>query len=506
MPVLPILFGPWLPDQPAIDLNGLTVAENVVPGHGCYHPMASAIPYSPSTLPSRPSGAAGALDSRSNSLLFAGCTTGLFKFVPATNSWSDVSRPGGYNTGDGERWRFAEFGSLQIATNFGDPLQAFDKNTGLAFGNLTPDVRARFIMTLDNFVVVGSLYDEQEGELPTRIRWSGLADPGWWEPSVSTMSDFQDIQGYGRITGLVGGDDGIIFLQRAIFRMTFVGEPAVFTIKPVIEGKGCAVPASIVTAEGRTYFLDDDGFYQFAGGQLTQIGEGKVNQWFRTHADPTHLDRMTVEADPANKVIYWLFADVTAQDGNPNRFLCHNYATGNWSEGRSDPACLVFRMLSLPTSIAQLGQMFASIEDMPASWDSPLWAGGRALLAGLDPSGRLVTLEGPPRPARVTTGEIAIAEPIRAAMGQGASPASRAMTRRTRPIVTGGEGAAFSTMVGHRDQLSATQIETPQAPMGPAGETFHRVDSRYQQMTLRASGEWEKLVGVEWDAVPTGGR
>ena len=180
------VFGPWRPDTPALDNPGVITARNVVPGIGnlpgsvAYYPVRRASLYSDTTLTSRPLGTAIAADRYRNAKVYCGDAGDLYKIDPSDRSWKSCGRDDGYTTADGERWEFADFGGVVVATNFSDDPQYIDKNVDLQFDALTTLTRGRHFAIVRDFLVLGNTYDALDGEVPYRARWSAYGNPFDW--------------------------------------------------------------------------------------------------------------------------------------------------------------------------------------------------------------------------------------------------------------------------------------------------------------------------------------
>lgn len=501
--VIDSVFGPWCPDRPDLLNGGVTVAHNVTPSIGnaqggvTYSPLKRGSLYSETPLPSRPLGAAVGQDKIGTARVYCGTASGLYK-IKLDKTWQDISRAGGYTTASSERWNFTEYANLQVGCNYTDPLQYIDMNTDIQWGNLTTLVRARRITTIKNFVVVGNTYDALDGDVPFRIRWSAMENPFDWNFSLQTQSDFQDIIGGGAVQAVVGGEAGTILLQRSIWKMTYTGGATIFQFDEVVKGKGCSIPESVITVDGKTYFVSDDGFYVYDGNGLTPIGMGQVDKHFLASVDIGQTQFMTVAADPREKLIYWSYVSNDGLDGTPDKMLIFNYQTGVWSS--ADATCaFIFNSMSLPSSIEDL-DVFGTIEDVPVSFDSPLWAGGVAMLWGMDTLCNVYVFGGENLPATIETQEQYLIQSLGDVRGE------RTSVLGVRPMFHGGGGTAQVT-VGSRSLSNADVAWTPLIGIHPeTGWAYCRVQNRYHRFRVTLTGDWAQAMSLQIDASPAGSR
>ena len=511
--ILDSVFGPWRPDLPDLNNPGVTVARNVTPGIGAlngsvtYNPLRRAAVFSNTAMASRPTGTAVGQDQFGNAKVYGGCASKLYRLSPETRAWTDISRSGGYTSGSRDRWNSVEFGSYQIFSNFNDDPQYIDMNSddapGTTFKPLTSLARGRYIGTHKGFVILGNTWDPLDGAKINRIRWSGQELPGDWAFSAQTQADFQDIHGYGAIQGIVCNDSVWIYMQRAIVQMTYIGAPYVFRVDTRVEGKGCTIPESLITVEGKTFFFSEDGFYMHErGDQLAPIGIGKVNKYFLADADVSQFQYMTAVADPRETLIYWSYVSNEAVDGTPDKMLIYNYQTGEWSEAEAT-ADFLFNARSLPWTIDQLDK-YGSIDNVPASFDDPIWAGGNAMMWAMDVTGKIYSFSGPTLSALIETQEQHLINSVRALdprlMGD------RTNVLGVRPFFEG-FGASVAISVGSRS-LSNEEVtwSMPSTTHPDTGFAPFRLQNRFHRFRLQLNGDWQKAYMVQIDANSAGFR
>ncbi|RVO54941.1 hypothetical protein [Sinorhizobium meliloti] len=504
MAVIDIPFTSFTPDLPALNNPGLVKAHNCTPGLGAgagavtLFPLKSASLYSNTSMVSRPLGSAIGQDKDGNAKVYGACASKLYKLLPSTRQWTDISRVGGYSTTNTETWESVEFGSLQIFTNYNDEPQFIDMDTDLQFANLTTLVKGRYVNTHKGFVILGNTYDAVDGAVPYRVRWSGLELPSDWTFSAATMADFQDIHGFGAVQGIVTDDSCYIIMQRGIVQMSFVGGSLIFQFDDRVVGKGCSVPESIITIEGKHFFVSDDGFYKMEAGSLTPIGIGKTDRWFLENFDSSQAHLMTVAGDPRGSLIYWQFASKSATSGTPDLMLIYNYHTGEWTtvDATTD---FIFNAVSLPRTLDQLDE-FLSLDNVPASFDDPIWAGGSNLLFGLSETGAVYSFGGPTMEAYIETREIQASRNI-----PNESGADVAIVNAVRPVFEGNGTARIQigTRKLPKDDVTWSSLKECNSETGFA---YVRTRSRYQRFRIILSGDWNKASAVEIDAQPAGKR
>lgn len=494
----------WLPDSAALNNPGLVLAKNctasigLANGQVTYNPVNRAKLFSSSVLPEPPLGVYVGSDKLKTTHVFAGTQSALHKFDTSSRTWKNVSRSSSpYSTTAEEAWNFIQYGGAAIATNYNDYPQLMVMDLGLRFDNLTTLVRGRHIAQHRGFVLLADTYDSLDGAVPNRVRWSALDNPYAWDFSASSQADFQDVQDVGAINGIVVDEDVWLLCEEAIMRMHYIGTPWIYQFENAINGKGCAFSKSVVSVDGVTYFLDDDGFYSFQKGQLKPVGLGKVNDTFFKMFDTANASRMTAVVDPNKTLIYWTFVSVSSTNAEPDTVFAYNYVTGDWTIIEATVPFL-YPAKTLSWTIDQL-DVFGSFENVPASFDSPLWAGGGSIIWGMDFQGRVYTLTGEPLVAEFKTKEMQLTQ------GSGKMDVDMAVIMGVRPIFEN-TGTA-SVAVGSKDLPNGFIDVGNHAPTHPkTGWSYHRKRARYHQIDLKLEGGWDKASALQIDFIPSGGR
>jgi hypothetical protein len=385
-----------------------------------------------------------------------------------------------YAPGTDGTWRFVQFGSLAIAVNGVDTPQKFDLAAGTNFADLggSPPV-GTFITTVGDFLVMGKI-----GSTPQRIHWSGFNNCETWSSSASTQADFQDLPTGGNVTGLVGGEYGVVLSETAIRRMTYEGPPTVFRFDVIANDIGCSVPNSVAGFIDRAFFLHKSGFYMVAAGQqIVPIGRGKIDRTFWGEFDEVNLHRCSSAIDPV-RGLYVFAYPASGSSGTPNRLLIYNWTTERWSRAVMDCE-IVFNGVSQQSYTLEQLDTFGTLETLPFSLDSSYWSGAVSLLLfGFDTTHKSGSFSGATLAATVETGEF---NP-----GQG----RRSTIRSCRPLIDGGSPMVA---IGSRDtqQLSVTYSDAVgltsagMAPVYRSGRYF-RVKA-----TMAAGDVWSNMQGID---------
>jgi hypothetical protein len=487
-----INMGPWLPDQPDHMNPGLVICKNVIPRTDrSYGPFSDMSVYS-NALPGgvRCQGAFTGRDASGNIAIFAGNQTKLHSLGSGALTFTDVSRTSGgaYATGTDEMWRFAQYGSMVVATNFADDVQGYLFGTSSAFSQLSSGApKAKYVAVWKDFLVLAHVQGS-----PQTVRWSAIDDPTNFpvigsSAAAQAQSDQQVMAGDGgHIQGVLGGlgnADGVVFQERALWRVTYVQSPLIFTFDLVEGARGCVAPGSIVQLGGTAFYLGEDGFYAFDGANSSPIGANKIDKTFFADFDQTYASRMSSAIDPINKIVYWAYPGAGNSSGNPNRILAYNWSLDRWSIVERELE-FMFRAGTFGYTADNADGLGYTVDTSPFGPDSRFWAGGRSILSAFDLSHRLNFFSGSFLAAEIETGDLDL--------GKG----RRVFVSGLRPLCDGG---TVTASVGYRDSLDAAISYT--TATSAAADSFcpQRVSTRFPRakIAIAAGGSWAHLSGYE---------
>lgn len=377
--------------------------------------------------------------------------------------------------------RFTQFGSLAIAVNGIDAPQKFNLATGTNWETLggSPPI-GTFVATVRDFVFMGKI-----GSTPQRVQWSPFNNAeGTWGSVAATQADFQDLPDGGNITGLVGGEFGLVFSETAIRRMTYEGPPTVFRLDKIANDLGCNVPNSVAGFLDRAFFLHKSGFYMVVGGQqILAIGRGKVDRTFWAEFDEVNHFRSSAAIDPV-RGLYVFAYPANGSNGTPNRLLIYNWHTERWS--RAVLNCeLVFGGVSQQSYTLEQLDPFGTMETLPYSLDSSFWSGAVSLLLfGFDTDHKSGSFSGDTLAATVETGEF---NP-----GNG----RRSIVRACRPLIDGGSPMIA---IGGRETQQSSVSYGASVGLTAAGLAPVYSSGRYFRVraTQPAGAVWNNMQGVD---------
>lgn len=488
-----IPLGPWLPDLPFYENPGLVEAKNCIPVDQYY---AQYLPLSTSgdALGDRVVGAFAALDTAGDTFIYAGIDSNLY--LKTGTSWTDSG--GTFNTTSTGYWRFAQFDTTVIATNFADLPQAItagaSSTAGLATSGTAP--KGRQVGVINRFVVIGDT-DYSGSLIPHRIQWSALSNARDW-PVPNTQDARTKQSGeqvlpavYGAVTAIGSGEFfGLIFQRRAITRATYVGGDVVFQFQDYEKTRGCWFPQSMIQVGNLWYFIAADGFYVTDGTSVTPIGDGKFDKTFFADVDQTYAERVTAAYDYTTKCVMWSYPNVTATNGIPNRLIIFSTVDGR-ATNVDDTMELIFPSVSDGYTLDQLDAIYGNLDSIPGSLDSPIFQGGANNVNAFGSDHRIGTFSGTALVARFDTAEYDF------------QPMGYMFVRGVRPRVTGNPTGVTVAISSRENQDTETRsFGSATSRTTRTGICDFRENVKFGSLRFEVTGGFQKALGLDIDGEP----
>lgn len=469
-----ISFGPWRPDQPILG-NACIEAKNVIPRAGFKAPLKALAVSVNSALDGECRGAFSVKGPTGDVYTYAGTDTSLYSIL--STSISDVSRGEAYTGNDINHWNFVQFGNYVIAANGANPIQY--TTIGGTFDDLTNAPIAKYICVIKDYVLAAYVNDDSR-----LTKWCATNDITGWTAAVDSSGE-QICNEAGIITGIVGGDPAFVFCEYGIYRVQWVGGNVVFQYDRIENANGCMIPGSLTTIGRTSFYWSPDGFRAFDGALNIPIGDGVVDQYFSDDLQANYRYRVYSASDPVNNIVMWVYPGSGSSGGVPNKALIYNYKINEWSRGVFDSQ-IVFNAYSADTSLEEVSALFADLESVTPSLDSPTWRGGDVYLGAFDTSNKLSDFSGSALEAIVGTGDIQL--------GGGRV----VFLSGVRPLV---DVSTATVRVGRKISLSDSISYTSATAMQTSGRVPVRARGAYHRLeqTVPAAASWTSMEGFSID-------
>ena len=484
-------FAEWLPDLPDHANPGSTQAKNVYPAVNSYRPWRDIVNASANGLDAKCQGASAFKSDSGTVSVFAGDNTKLYKFI--SNAFVDASGSTTFACPVDSYWDFIKFGEAVIAFNGTDTTQAWDLDSSTDFANLagSPPI-FKHAAVIGNFIVTGNQPTAQN-----KVAWASVNSSTAWVPGVN-QSDTETLPEGGAITGMTGGQYGLIFQENRITRMDYRGGNVIFSFRRIEDNRGAVQGKSVVKVGNLVYFLSEDGFYVTDGNTSKPIGNGKVDRFFQSDLKRDLRERVRASVDQENKLVCWSYPSrtgLTASTQN-DKILVFHYETGRWSIVEIDHE-LMFQNLSEGQTLEQLDDFPSAgtnnIDSINISFDDAGFSGGLPSFSVFNSSHFLGQFNGNTLACELGTGETEI------------FPQSRSLLTHVRPII---DTDNVTGSVTSRNRVSDIASTSGQTSMHSTGTIPFHKSARYFKFNLQvpASTTWSDAQGLDVEAIKEGYR
>ena len=466
-----VVFKEWMPDAPPLGNPGLIECQNALPLDGTYKsfaPLTGSGTAAPNTV-------IGAIWSSSPSGgRYFGTLTNLYRQV-LTTAQSALSAAT-YNTDADGYWRFIQYESLMIATNYADLPQAHTVGaagnfSSLATSGTTP--AAQHVGVIGQFVMLGNLKDSGGTARPYTVQWSSIDQPRNWptpgsDTAIASQSGEQVLNpAWGDVMGIWGNDQfGVIAQQGGLTRCTYVGGTTVFQFDEFESGRGCLFPNSPIQIGNLTYYISPAGFCVTDGVTVKNIGANKVDNYFRSQVNFIYKPKVRGAADFQKELLYWSFVSQSSGAAATDQLLIYNWQEDRWSRA---------------STVAE--SIFNARHNITVS-ESP------RPVEGWQASRTIGSFTGAPGTAVFESGEVELNE------------GGFSHVTGVKPLV---DQASVTVELGYRnDQATAASYTSATTPTTRTGYADFRNSARYHRTRVNVTGTIGAMQGVEFNALTEG--
>jgi len=282
-------------------------------------------------------------------------------FVPILSAGRVAADVDGWTPTLDEDIRVETFGGSAIWTDGKDAIYSYSGTTCCAIDDAP--VGAVCIKGYKNYLFVGNCEEPNGGgnRHLSRIYWSNPADANVWP-----ATNYLDLDGDDGdlITGMdVLGNELIVFKERKIFAITYVGGVYEFLAESRANGVGCAAGGSIVPIFNELLFYGTESFYSFNGREVESLSD-KLKDIITANINPTYRDKiqgLTYE----DKDQAWFLTPITQTASGNSHCLILDYERDSWTIFSNPAACLSWYTKSTDTTF---GDLVAAYETYDVTW------------------------------------------------------------------------------------------------------------------------------------------
>lgn len=378
-------LGIWRPDYPdyvAGRRNNLQVVEcdNFLRQAGKWTPLNRAfVREGAVALPADPVRSWQFKLSDGNSYVFIEAQDGHI-YRKNSSAWDQVS-----TVATVTRWDLEQWGNRVYAVTSGQLLQKWTAPATLA--DPTPQfvdiadgpMGAMLIRRFADFLIVANFGSDG----PAKIQWSGLQTPDVWTPALNFSGS--QVLDQGEITDLIAFEDLYVVCANAVERCIVIGGTFVFQFSTINRHYGAEKIGLSIGIDRFLWVGSTAGFIKMdPQGTVEPIGDGQVDDTFRSLLDEQGSHGIFVYYDEVRKAVRWSFP--SRQALHPDTTLVYSRQTRSWGKDNAPhPVLFVDKTLNLTWSemASRWGRTVGEIFSTLRSFSDPRLV-GVDILQGFD--------------------------------------------------------------------------------------------------------------------------
>ncbi len=263
---------------------------------------------------------------------------------PRSISASDVSL-------DNSSWSLSLWGEDLIATVRNGAIYYWDTSAGtnnravlvssLTGADSVPTIARTSIVSFpDRHFIVGGGTSYSTGNVDNMlIRWSTQEDFTNFKPTSTNTAGDQRLQIGTKIVAIVNArEETIISTDEAIYGMTFVGAPFIFSFRLLATDAGAAGLNTMISVDGNVMWMGKRNFFRYDG--VVKELPCSVQYFVFDRMQTRYIDKVVVGHNKRFKEVTWFYVsnDNTVGTTNPENdsYVTYNYAENAWTVGTMD--------------------------------------------------------------------------------------------------------------------------------------------------------------------------
>ena len=229
-------------------------------------------------------------------------------------------------------WAFALWGENLLAQFRGDgPLYEWVIGGVAAVAIATAPEDMRDIIVTDERIVlgVGSATD------PRVVKWSASEDNTDWTPSATDQAGFITLSGTGPLLAVTQIMNEILIVgQNEVHVGRYLGPPYVYGFDRVGDNNGLLSPNCVVTTARFAMWAAERNFWIY-DGSLNKL-ESDITDFFYDDLSDTEYSKTYGFTIRNFNEVWWLYQSKDSATGEPDSYVCYDYALNHWTKGKLD--------------------------------------------------------------------------------------------------------------------------------------------------------------------------
>lgn len=170
------------------------------------------------------------------------------------------------------------------------------------------------------------------------VRWSTQEDFTKFAPTALNTAGDQRLQVGTKIVAIVNArEETIISTDEAIYGMTFVGAPFIFSFRLLATDAGAAGLNTMISIDGNVFWMGERNFFAYDG--IVKELSCPVKYYVFDRMISRYMDKVVVGHNKQFKEITWFYVsedNPLAINPEPDSYVTYNYVENAWSIGTMD--------------------------------------------------------------------------------------------------------------------------------------------------------------------------
>ena len=170
------------------------------------------------------------------------------------------------------------------------------------------------------------------------VRWSTQEDFTKFAPTALNTAGDQRLQVGTKIVAIVNArEETIISTDEAIYGMTFVGAPFIFSFRLLATDAGAAGINTMISIDGNVFWMGERNFFAYDG--IVKELSCPVKYYVFDRMINRYMDKVVVGHNKQFKEITWFYVsedNPLAINPEPDSYVTYNYVENAWSIGSMD--------------------------------------------------------------------------------------------------------------------------------------------------------------------------
>jgi hypothetical protein len=198
-------------------------------------------------------------------------------------------------------------------------------------------VRVSAVSFPDRHVILGGTIPLGGSTMdPMLIRWSDQETFNVFTPTTTNTAGDQRLEiGNKIITMQPTRDEMLIFTDEAVYGMSFVGAPFIFSFRLLATGTGAGGKNVVGDADGTVYWMGKNRFFKYDG--VIKELPCSVQYFVFNRMQEDYIDKTVIGHNRKFKEVIWFYVSTSNTAGTtnpePDSYVTYNYQENVWAVG-----------------------------------------------------------------------------------------------------------------------------------------------------------------------------